>query len=180
MLLELQPGEQILSILRKHYLLLMSRLGIIGLLFLLPVFLMFIPLGKNTGGITTFFGALWMLAMLGWGFVVWTKYYLDTWIVTNCRLVDIDQVGLFNRKSSTLDLKHIEDITIRIEGFVNSIIECGTLSVQTAGHIQEFRIENIAYPEAAKQAIYSAKITSQRLEQSEMGHAIGTHPRVEE
>lgn len=158
MLLELQPGEQIIRVIRKHYLLLMAKLGILVLLFLIPLFLSATSLNLGGSTVNTFFGSLWMLALLAWGFVVWTKYYLDIWILTEKRLVDIDQIALFNRKSSTLDLKHIEDITVRIEGFANSIIECGTLSVQTAGHIQEFIIRDIAYPEDAKQAIYQAKV----------------------
>lgn len=159
MFIDLQPREVILATLRKHYILFLAEIGVLVFLFVIPFVLSLTPfslpfLSPGTG---VFFGALWMLALLVRAFVVWTKFYLDVWIVTNIRLVDIEQISLFNRKSSTLELEHIEDITVKVEGFTESMIGYGTLSVQTAGHIQEFMIKDIADPESAKQIIYNAQ-----------------------
>lgn len=159
MFIELQPGEVVLAVLRKHYVLFLAKVSILLFLFIVPFILSMMSFSFPfiSSGTATFFGALWMLVLFVQGFIIWTKYYLDVWIVTNIRLVDIEQLALFNRKSSTLELEHIEDITVKIEGFTESMIGYGTLSVQTAGHIQEFVINDITNPEQAKQIIYDAQ-----------------------
>ncbi len=155
---ELQPGEIILATFRKHWLLfIIEMLGLI-VLFFVPFLLSALPkFPVISDPVAIFLGTLWMLLIFMKGFVSWTNYYLDVWVVTNMRLVDIEQRSLFNRKSSTLELDHIEDITVHIEGFFESIIGYGTLSVQTAGHIQEFLINDISDPEESKQVIYNAQ-----------------------
>jgi hypothetical protein len=159
MFIDLQQGETILATLRKHYILFLAEIGVLFFLFFIPFTLSLTPFSLPflAPGTTVFFGALWMLALLVRAFIVWTKFYLDVWIVTNIRLVDIEQISLFNRKSSTLELEHIEDITVKVEGLTQSMVGYGTLSVQTAGHIQEFMIKDIADPESAKQIIYNAQ-----------------------
>ncbi len=159
MQIELQHGETVLAVLRKHWVLFAIEVGALVILFLVPFMLSALPFNIPllSSGSATFFGAIWMLFLLMRGFISWTNYYLDIWIVTNMRLVDIEQIALFNRTASTLELEHIEDITVKIEGFLPSMIGFGTVSVQTAAHIQEFLINNIRNPEEAKQIIYNAQ-----------------------
>lgn len=159
MLLELQPNEQILATFRKHHIILFQKLAPVLAIAFVALFIIATPLASkiSTGGGVIFFGSIILLFALAYAFVVWTKFYFDVWIVTTIRLVDIDQIALFNRKTSTLELENIEDITVKVEGLLQSMVSYGTLSVQTAGHIQEFIISDISDPEAAKQVLYTAQ-----------------------
>ena len=170
MQIELQHGEQILAILRKHWLIFAFEVGALIILFFVPFMLSALPFSIPllSAGTATFFGAIWMLFLLMRGFVSWTNYYLDIWIVTNMRLVDVEQIALFNRKVSTLELEHIEDITVIVSGFLQSMIGYGTVSVQTAANLQEFHITNIQNPEAAKQTIYTAQRLAKHEDQQKI------------
>lgn len=160
---ELQEGEKVLGIFRRHWLLFaIEMLGIFAL-FWVPFLLSMLPAFPILSeSVSVFLGTLWMLLICMKAFISWTIYYLDIWVVTNERLVDIEQHSLFNRKSSTLQLENIEDITVHINGFWESIIGYGRLSVQTAGNIPEFIINDIPLPEDAKQLIYAAQNSMKR------------------
>ena len=67
-----------------------------------------------------------------YGFVLWTDYYLDVWLITTERLIDIQQRGLFDRTISELSLNNVQDVTIEIRGIIPTLLKFGNLKVQTA------------------------------------------------
>lgn len=70
-------------------------------------------------------------------------FYFDIVIVTDRRMVDIDQEQLFFRRISQLNLEDVEDVTSVVKGFFPSIFDYGSLEVQTAGEARNFEIPNI-------------------------------------
>ena len=98
-------------------------------------------------------GALWIL--MGWVlyFKFWTLYWLDIWVVTNRRLIDIDYKRLFDRDIAILQLDRIQDVTVRITGVLGHLLKFGSVAVQTAGQQREFVIDQIAHPEKLRDAI---------------------------
>jgi len=79
------------------------------------------------------FFSIWMLAIWMMLFTVWTNYYLDIWIVTDKRIINIDQIHLFKREVSTLRIERVQDIKIETDGFFATMFGFGNLQVQTAG-----------------------------------------------
>jgi hypothetical protein len=73
-------------------------------------------------------------------------YYFDVLIVTDRRVVDIDQEQLFYRKISELNLRDIEDTSFSRQGFFQTLLNYGTISIQTAGEKSNFTINNIKFP----------------------------------
>lgn len=73
-------------------------------------------------------------------------YYFDVLIVTDRRVVDIDQEQLFYRKISELNLRDVEDISFERDGFFPTLLNYGGITVQTAGEARNFIIENIHFP----------------------------------
>jgi uncharacterized membrane protein YdbT with pleckstrin-like domain len=61
------------------------------------------------------------------------NYYLSLQIVTNQRIVDIDQKGLFNREVNELPLANIQDVSHKLNGFLGTIFNFGNVIIQTAG-----------------------------------------------
>lgn len=102
-----------------------------------------------------FFYSMWVAVLWTLFFIEWTDYRFDMWIVTNQRIVDIDQAGLFARDIATVRLSDIEDITIEMYGIFSTVFKFGTLMVQTAGSKNEFYIKNARNPEEVKAQIYS-------------------------
>jgi uncharacterized membrane protein YdbT with pleckstrin-like domain len=79
-------------------------------------------------------------------FVGWLDYYLDAAIITNERIVDIDQNGLFNRTVSELHFSKIQDATGMCQGILQNVLDFGDVHVQTAGAAREFNIDKVPRP----------------------------------
>jgi uncharacterized membrane protein YdbT with pleckstrin-like domain len=79
--------------------------------------------------------ALYILSLLLFLFIIWTDYYLDIWIITSKRIIDVEQKGLFNRSISEFSLANVQDVTIEINGIVETLLKFGDLNVQTAGQM---------------------------------------------
>ncbi|OGN08289.1 MAG: hypothetical protein A2750_00520 [Candidatus Yanofskybacteria bacterium RIFCSPHIGHO2_01_FULL_45_42] len=112
----------------------------------------------NIGGSYEIIFALGFLAVLliAWMsfFAFWTKYYLDYWVVTNERIVDVDLMGFFHQETAVVRLDQIQDVTIRVNGFFQNIFGFGTIQIQTAGESREFIMPNITNPEGVKETIF--------------------------
>lgn len=95
---------------------------------------------------------LFLLIVL-YGF--WIDYYLDMFLVTNKRVVDIEQDGLFSRTVAEQSIDRIQDVTSEIKGFFPSILRYGNIYIQTAGTQERFVFENVHNPEIVVKTILS-------------------------
>lgn len=86
------------------------------------------------------FGALW----------IWRNNRI---LVTNEHIVDIDQNTLFNRSVATLNLSRIQDVSADVKGPVQTLLQYGTVVVQTAGQEQNFHFDYMPRPYEAEQYI---------------------------
>ncbi|TAN33792.1 PH domain-containing protein [Patescibacteria group bacterium] len=80
-------------------------------------------------------------------------FYLDMWIITNDRLVDIRQISLFARTISEVDLYQIQDITSEVHGMLASIFNYGNVILQTAGPVPKFIIYNAPRPHKLREQL---------------------------
>jgi uncharacterized membrane protein YdbT with pleckstrin-like domain len=92
--------------------------------------------------------AVWLFA-----FLEFTDYYLDVWIVTNERVINIEQEGLFHRTASELHLTAIQDVTSDVQGIVRTLFDYGNVHIQTAGEKGRFIFKNIEEPEKIKEFV---------------------------
>jgi len=76
----------------------------------------------------------------------WMSYYLDVTIVTERRLVDINQQGIFVRRISEQSLLRVQDVSARQQGFFHHALNYGHLFIETAGSQPNFEIHNICRP----------------------------------
>lgn len=82
-----------------------------------------------------------------------TDYFLDMWIVTNERIINIEQRGLFARSVSEMRLNQVQDITSHTQGFLETFLTYGDVTIQTAGEKLQFHFKNIDNPDDVKLAI---------------------------
>jgi len=102
---------------------------------------------------TLFSATMWGLIIWVIFAVRWTDYYLDVLLVTNKRIMDIEQIGLFSRDTIETRLENIQDIRVEVVGFLASVMDFGNLHLQTAGSTTEFVIKNIHRPHKTKDII---------------------------
>lgn len=105
------------------------------------------------GPIATIVSSIYFLSLWLFVFIAFTDYYLDTWIVTNERIINIEQEGLFHRTASELDLAAVQDTTAEIRGILQTVLTYGNVFVQTAGEKGRFHFKNIDNPEHVKEKV---------------------------
>lgn len=100
-----------------------------------------------------YFLAVWWLLLWSFFFIIWTNYYLDIVVITNKRIIDIEQLGLFARDIVEVRIENIEDIKTAVIGFLPSLLDMGSLYIQTAGESREVIIKNIPNPHEVREVI---------------------------
>lgn len=98
---------------------------------------------------------LWTLLLLGLYivfFLLWTDYYLDVWLVTNLRIIAVEQRGLFNRSLSTFRLDMIQDATVKVPGILATFLRFGAVEIRTASN-DSFMFKGAAEPNRLKERI---------------------------
>jgi uncharacterized membrane protein YdbT with pleckstrin-like domain len=88
----------------------------------------------------------YLLFVLGMMVVAWMNFYLDVYIVTDKRLIDIHQVGLFSRSLSGVDLVDVEDVKADVNGILATYFNFGNVYVQTAGELQNVEFTDVPEP----------------------------------
>lgn len=86
-------------------------------------------------------------------FQLFLDYYLDIWVVTNHRIVNITQSGLFHRKVAELRLYRVQDASASIGGFLHTLLNFGTVEIQTAGEQSHFVFHDIPDPQSVTKTI---------------------------
>lgn len=146
--IEFEPNEEILATVRKHWFVIFSELIGVLLMVLLPIFFLIIfglnhqldeysTIHQNYIQLAAFMLVIWLLLAILTGFTIWTHYYLDLWLITDRRIIVIDQVHFFNRKVSSFRLERLQDIKVVINGIIPTFLNFGTLHAHTAGNTEE-------------------------------------------
>ncbi|MFA5812900.1 MAG: PH domain-containing protein [Patescibacteria group bacterium] len=91
-------------------------------------------------------GSAYYLGIYLFFYAQFIEYYLDIWVVTNDRIIDVEQLGLFSKTISELDLFRIQDVTADVHGFFATIFNYGNLSVNTASANVGIIFRNISHP----------------------------------
>jgi uncharacterized membrane protein YdbT with pleckstrin-like domain len=152
---ELGHEEYIVAIFRKHPFYVWITIAKYILIAVLPV-LAGTFIGNTLGDYSDYAFIIYLVFLIIlWisFFIEYTDFMLDTWVLTNERLVDVEQLALFSRRISTLSLDRIQDITIEQSGLLNSMLGIGTVFIQTAGTEDEFKIIGMREPSHVKDII---------------------------
>lgn len=161
---ELEKGEHMVREMRKHWFLFMLELlpfAILLLLpFVLPTILSFAPPLAPYAVWFNYAEPLGRAILGSWLLIVWTgawgaftRYFLNAWILTNFRIVEIEQRGFFNREVSSLQLNRVQDVTTTVAGVIPSLVGFGTIKVQSAGADVDVRMRGIPRPEQMRDLI---------------------------
>lgn len=147
---DLKEGEKVIRVVRKHWASFMLPIFKTFLVLVIPFFLGFI-LFANTIGLIIFF--VWVSFGLTYGFYQWLCWYFDHFIVTNQRIVNVNQKRLFARSVSETGLFNVQDVTYEISGLLASIFNYGTVKVLTASVNDSIQMSSIEKPKEVQELI---------------------------
>lgn len=144
--IKLHPDEEVLGLIRRS---LWSRVRkiIIALLWILVPFFFFFPL-LSLGG--SGFGIF--IFLLGSGLIYLIRQYLIWWqtmlLITDRRLVDIDQHSISQREICELTWDHVGAVSCSRRGLWNTLFDLGTVQIKTKNEQgYDLELTGVRHPE---------------------------------
>lgn len=155
-----QSDENVVVLLRQHWFVLIGALFAFLILFVIP-FAAYAFLGQYINGLglnSLFWFLVSIYIIFCWlGFFYKIMIYLlDTWIVTDHRIVNSRQVGFFNREIAEMRISRVQDISTSLNSPISTFLNFGDLEVQSAGTETKFLFKNLPNPNHAKEIIMQA------------------------
>ena len=168
MLLEkirLEEDEQILIQVRRHWFVIASHIAGMCIIALLPFFVLIflynnpstkLALSTHTAEIAYSY-ILFLIFIWISIFNIWTNHYLDILTVTTRRVILINQKGFFWRNIASFRLERMQDLNVEVNGIIATMLDFGTIFVETAGHSnEELKATNLPNPGHIKSIILEA------------------------
>lgn len=181
-MITLDHDEKIILEIRKHWFVLLAQsLPLVFLIFfpfIVKIVLNIVGLadivifGKHAEALITIITALWMWFIWVAFFILWTNYYLDILILTDKRIIEIDQRALFSREMSTFRLDRIQDVTVDVNGIIPTFFNFGDIHIQTAGEVPEISVKSIPAPHKVREIVSRAQ--DEAIEKSHVVKVDGT------
>ena len=124
-----REGEEVQFVFRRHFL--TAKSGVIFLILMIMIGVGLTLLWPNNMMIFETFLALILVGVLGflYSYMLW---YFSVYIVTNQRIRQISQRGLFKKSVVDLGLDKIQSISYGVSGIRAGLMGYGTIVIQTA------------------------------------------------
>ena len=140
-----KEGEQICAVVRKHGITLWPSLLLAGILIATPFFFLF-PLTKwGTWGLVVF------VVLVACGLLIALRAFLlwdaDVLLITNERVVDVDQRGLLSRVVCETPLLMVQEVSWERHGLWETLWRMGSLRIRNSGPNPEWVSPKVSRPE---------------------------------
>lgn len=146
------PGETIISSARYHPIV-MTKAVFMAILFVV---------GGLAGLIWLSFGwrvwPCWILIIVGLLilFRQWLMWFLSNFFVTDQRLIMVDYLGLFNRRTQEVTYDQIANQNYEVRGFFNTILSIGSVEIHNTAGTNPLVISDLSHPERLSREISQA------------------------
>lgn len=172
-----KPYEKIEYLLHRHAITFIPKTILFIILMAIPVALYFLldnlyPELLNSEKIfpiAVLAASVYYLSIYLFAYAQFVEFYLDMWIVTNDRIIDIRQKALFARTVSEMDLYRIQDTTASVKGIFATLFNYGNLQVRTAaaGGSADVIFYNIPNPNELRESLIQLAEGDRKFHQNE-------------
>ena len=173
---EQERDEEIFNIIHRHWFdIFVQFLPLVGMLIAILFILSLMTVLFSEGIPMAFVLFLFsFLALCIWlvGSVIWVDYYLDVWIITDRRVVNIEQKGFFLRHISELRYHKIQDVTTEVTGLIPTLLDYGDVHIQTAGTQPRFLFHNVGKPNSIKDKLISLQKSTRKKDLTQVRNII--------
>ncbi len=149
--IKLKEGEKILLVVRQTPVAFANSILIGALLFLLPFFLLFPLFTRGKWGVAGFIALIFIAVIFSFYRLV--DWYFNCGLISNQRVIDIDQKGLFQRTVSEVPYYKIDDVSYNIKGFRQTMFRYGNVVVAIKGYRSSVTLRNVAKPAMIQELI---------------------------
>lgn len=172
-----QKNEVVLCFCRKHWIALFPHMVIFTMIFIVPFLLLAFTPGETLERIFSPSAyrvlAAVILAVMTYYFhrffLRCFTYYLQILIITNFRVIQLDQTLFFKHNRDSIDLPEIQDIVIQRRGLFQTVLNYGELTITLSSAHATKVLSRIPNPEYYFRKINKTKreyITSRRVQKA--------------
>jgi hypothetical protein len=155
-----QDNETICLVLREHWIVLFMKVFVWSVFVIMLMALHYFDtyyfpgwLGPELLPIIEMLKICFLMFLVLGLFIIFVLYYLNVYIITDERIVNIEQAGLLHHTVSELHLDQIQDVTAEIHGLPENIFDYGDVYIQTAGETERFLFHNVPGPSKVTKTI---------------------------
>lgn len=148
-----RPNEKVIIILKQHPIFLLKGI-IISLIIIFMIVSMFYFFKINASTIIALIFGIFTIIFINLYYLY--LWYNDLYVLTNQRIIDVDQKGLFNRVLAETSLDQIQEIKVQMTGPISHLLGIGTIVVQTAGPSENLILELVPNPFMSQKIINKA------------------------
>lgn len=150
-----RQDEQVHFVLRRHWMAITRHFMLLVVEGIIPLglFAYFglvegykFAIGDTITVLAILFASAYYLFIWLFFFYHWIDYYLDIWVVTDQRIVNVAQNGLFSRTISELNIVQVQDVTSSVKGSAATFLNYGDVFIQTAAEKPRFVFEQVPNP----------------------------------
>lgn len=147
----LNEGEELIKIIHRHPITMAGALTAAGFFVILDFFFITLLFAQGWWGAILFFLILIFILILAWRtWIIWSK---NTFIVTNKRVIDVDQHGFFSKTVSECNYDKIQDVSYSIKGLLATLFHFGSIQIQTAGNVANLELDYLKNPAQIQELI---------------------------
>jgi uncharacterized membrane protein YdbT with pleckstrin-like domain len=156
------PGEKIIKVIRRTLFVMLKKILLFIILGGLPPVVIYFLHSDFFLNITAdiiaypifiIVASCYYFFLLVFFFFSFIDYYLDTWVITNERIIDMKQNGFFARTVAEQRLDRMQDVTSEVKGVFPTLLGFGDVYVQTAAEKQRFVFEEVPHPERIRDTL---------------------------
>ncbi|HEY8992643.1 MAG TPA: PH domain-containing protein [Candidatus Microsaccharimonas sp.] len=155
-----RPGEKVLFVFRRH--IIAMRKGF--WLLLIPLVITAIPPLIWQANLQLFLlpvgGLVLGIILFLYHYIMW---YFTIYLVTNQRIRQVTQKGIFGKDVVELRLSKIQNISYNIPGFTGEILGFGTIVIQT--FVGDLVIRNVEHPDRTYNKLQNAVANAVEIQQ---------------
>ncbi len=151
--------EHVVYVLRRDAITFLPKVLLFLVLSCIPVIIYFFLTNSFPGifensilsVLLTLAGSIFYLSILLFFYTEFVVFYLDVSVVTNDRIVEMEQLSLFSRTISELELFRIQDVTSEVNGVFASMFHYGNVYIKTASNNNHVILYNVPHPEKIRE-----------------------------
>lgn len=127
----LREGEKVELVIKRHWIIYVM-LWVYMLTWVVTFFAVYIILWFTA--FASLLNVLFLLVFLLFLYISWLDHELDMYIITNNRIIWVEQIKFLDRTVSECNLWQVQEVNSKTKWFFANMLNYGTLSVQTAGN----------------------------------------------
>jgi len=154
-----RDGEEVVFVFRRH--ILTAIKGLFFLIFMTALGVVPMLIWKDNQSMVFVWMAFVIVGLMGMGYS-YMLWYFSFYIVTNQRLRQTRQKGLFKKTVVDLGLENVQSASFGVTGVLGSMFNYGTILIQTGAG--DLVLSMVSHPETVYNEIENARHDAQQKE----------------